>query len=214
LPHIATAALALGLLESFWLKHAGARWALRFILLELLLWQLFQPYINHPFPSRRWTAAATILNMSLTSGLLLAFWLALDLLIKQTTTTKVKAVLPTALSLLAAGSAISVVLAYSLVMAQLTGVLTACLAAVAVGCWLFNWRLSSATTPLITLLLALPWLSLYTTLPLLTVLLLALAPWLLLLRFEARPFWQQVTFPLLLTAMVTGMAVLNAWRLT
>jgi len=219
LPHVAVVALVLGLLEPMWAKNLVSRWSVRLVLLELLLWRLFQPFINHPFPSRSWSTAQTITNLLVTTLVIALFWTALDWLTRtqasENASPEREGTLPAAITLIAAGSAISVVLAHSLVMGQLTGVVAATLGAVAVVAWLFKGYLGQAATPLITMLLALPWLSLFTTLPGAAVIVLALAPWAFFIPVaESGSKWQRVIFKLGLVALPTFVAVFLAFQLS
>lgn len=212
LPHVTLAALALGLVEYYFLKNIIGRWALRLILIELLLWQIFQPFINHPFESRRWTGAETFSNLALTTAIIVIFWVGLDyLLSKKREANRDNAILPTALVLIATGSSLSVVISHSLVMGQLSGALTASLGAIMVLYWIIKTEsLPQSVTPLVTLLLALPWLSLYTKLPVLAVVLLALSPWFLIVLFEKRSLLQRSLFRLGLTAIPIVIATIIA----
>ncbi len=193
LPYITVAALALGIAEQLWLKNIFARWAVRLVLLVLLLVRLFQPFINHPFPNRSWSTGQTFTNLLITTLVISTFWLALDLLSrKERTASRENAIPITGLVAIVAASAIAVVLAHSLVMAQLTGAIAASLGAIMVLAWLTKTTgLNASITPLITLLLTLPWLSIYTTIPVISVILIALAPWLLLIDFKTKPLLQQ-----------------------
>lgn len=218
-PHITLAALLLGLVESRWLKQVGFKWGLRAILLTAFLWQIFQPFINHPFPSRSWTNAQTFWNLALSVLVIFIFWWGLDMLTRNSekfsNASRANAILPTGLMIIGAGSAISVILAHSLVMGQLTGAVTATLGAVAVVIWLFKAKpLSQTVTPLITMLLVLPWLSIYTSLPLWAVLALAVSPWLLVFLFEEKALLQRTFYRLGLVALPVLVAVIFAWQLS
>lgn len=221
-PHIATAALALGLLEQFWLKPQVLRWIVRIVLLELFLWRIFQPFINHPFPSRSWTNAQTALNLLATSLIILLFWWGLDYLLNRAAretkenpkSLKGNAILATGLMLIAASSSLSVVLSHSLVMGQLSGALTATLGALAVLAWIIRTAsLNPSLGPLICLLLTLPWLSIYTTLPTITVIFLALAPLALIPAFKDRPLIQEAALRLSLVSLPAVAAIITAWQL-
>lgn len=216
LPHVAVVALALGILEPLWHNNLFARWGVRLVLLELLLWRLFQPFINHPFPSRSWSTPETLTSFAVTTLLIAVFWLALDVLTRRQKAEQRQreAVLPAAITIIAAGSAISVVLAHSLVMGQLSGVVAATLGAVTVVAWLFKGHLGQAATPLITMLLALPWLSLFTTLPLPAVALLSLAPWLLLIPLGNPQPWQRILYKFSLAALPTFVALFLSFQLS
>jgi len=216
LPHIAIASLILGYLESFWFKNLIARWLPRLILLELFLWQIFQPFINHPFPSRAWTSSQTATNLIATSILIVIFWWGLDYLSSQTQDeNRANAILPTGLTMIAASSSLSVVLAHSAIMGQLSGVLTASLGAIAVVAWFRKSEsLTPSATPIITMLLVLPWLSIFNTLPVATVIILALSPWFLIFLFKQKSLVQQTAFRLALVLIPVVAAVFSAWQLS
>ncbi|MCA9835377.1 MAG: hypothetical protein KC422_00615 [Trueperaceae bacterium] len=220
LPHIAIVSLALGILEKFWFKQIIIRWVVRVILLELFLWRIFQPFINHPFPSRSWTGSQTFLNLLGTSLVIVLFWWGLDYLLTRAQnakpdSSKSHALLPTGLMLIGAGSSLSVVLAHSLIMGQLSGTLTATLGALAVLAWITAKQpLTASVSPLICLLYTLPWLSIYTTLPKPTVLVLALSPVVLIPLFKGRSLMQQTLFRLGLVALVVSISLLTAWQLS
>ena len=217
LPHAALVALGLGVLEPRWFGNLFARWGVRLVLINLLLWRLFQPFINHPFPARRWTTLQTLGNLTLISVTLVLFWWALDYLLsrrRELTPNRADAPVATALTVMVAGSAIGVVLAHSLIMGLLTGALTATLGAVAVVIWLFRGRLGVSASPLIAVLVALPWLSLYNTLPKPAVLVLALTPWLLVVPLERFPLWQRTLYQVGLVAVPTVLMLFLTFRLS
>ncbi len=219
LPHIAVAALLLGIIEKRWLNQNILRWALRVILLELFLWRIFQPFIHHPFPSRSWTTSQTALNLFGATVIIMGFWWGLDLLLARANKTKPEtsrttAILPTGLMILGAGSSLSVVLSHSLVMGQLSGTVTATLGALAVLAWISQKQtLKPSVSPLICLLFTLPWLSIYTTLPLISVIFLALAPFALIPNFKEQSISKQVAYRLMLVTIPVIAALLTAWKL-
>ena len=216
MPHIAIATLILGYAEQFWFKNLIARWLPRLILLELFLWQIFQPFINHPFPSRAWTNNQTATNLIATTVLIVIFWWGLDYLSSRPKDeNRSNAILPTGLMIIAAGSSLSVVLAHSAIMGQLSGGLTAALGAIAVVAWFSKSEsLPQSATPIITMLLVLPWLSLFNTLPVATVIIFALSPWFLVFLFEQKTLMQQSLFRLALVLIPVIAAVLSAWQLS
>lgn len=216
LPHVALVSLVLGFLESIWFKNSIARWAPRLILLELFLWQVFQPFINHPFPNRSWSNTQTATNLIISSLLIVIFWWGLDYLSSRSKAeSRANAILPTGLVMIATSSSLSVVLAHSAIMGQLSGVLTAALGAIAVVMWFSkNDSLPHTLTPLLAMLLILPWLSIYTTLPLVSVIILALSPWFLVYLFEQKPLVQQTVFRLGLVALPMVAALIATWQLS
>ena len=222
LPLIAILSLSLGLLETLWRKNLWALWGVRVVLLGTLLWRLFQPFINHPFERLRWSMLETSLNLLATTTVILIFWIALELLVaRQRASGAVAsgldsggAILVTALVIIGTGSSISVVLSHSLVMGQLTGALVAALGAVMVLMWFMRGSvLAPSVTPVITLLLALPWLSLYSTLPVVVVLLLAVSPYVLLVRFEKRSLLQRSVLNLISVTLPVIVMLIVAWRM-
>ena len=212
LPVVAVIALVLGLLETLWRSNPWVLWGVRLVVLELLLWRVFNPFLNHPFESRRWSLEQAFTNFALTTVVIVVSWWFLDRLftqgqVKQSAEGgRLRTVLPAALLVVMAGSSIGIVLAHSIIMAYLTAALTAAFGALAVLCLIMpGWRVPVSTSPLVILLLALPWLSVYGSLPVVSVLLLVAA--LGLLWGAARwlgsttPLWQRFVLPFVLTAL-------------
>ena len=204
LPVVAVGALVLGLLERLWRTNPWVLWGVRLVLLELLLWRIFNPFLNHPFESRRWGLEQAFTNFALTTAVVVVAWWLLDRLLTQENREEImgqRSVLPAALLVVMAGSSIGIVLAHSLVMALLTAAFTAAFGALAVLCFVVpGWRVPVSTSPLVVFLLALPWLSLYTTLPIVSVVLLVAA--LGLLRFRPTgATWQRFVVPFILAAV-------------
>lgn len=198
LPVVALLALGLGLLEPFYARNLLARWGVRLGLLNLLLWRLFQGQINHPFPDRAWSASTIITNFVLITLVVTVFWWALDYLLDREYQnldkdgSRARAVLPTALVFVLTGSALAVVFSKSAVMGQLTGALTAALGAVAVVAWLFKGGLGRSASPVIALITIVPWLSVFAgDIVVVSAIILALTPWLLVLPLGQLKIWQQ-----------------------
>ena len=212
LPVAALGALVLGLLERLWRTNPWALWGVRLVLLELLLWRIFTPFLNHPFESRRWGLEQAFTNFALTTVVIVVAWWFLDRLFVQDRVEnqeegkQLRTVVPAALLVVMAGSSIGIVLAHSLVMAFLTAALTAAFGALAVLCFIKpGWRVPVSVSPLVIFLLALPWLSLYTSLPVVSVLLLVAALGLLWLGAKwlgsSEPSWQRYVLPFVLAAL-------------
>ena len=211
LPVVAVVALVLGILETFWRSNPWVLWGVRLVVLELLLWRIFNPFLNHPFESRRWGLEQAFTNFALTTVVIVVAWWFLDKLFVQDRIEdreageRLRTVLPTALLVVMAGSSVGIVLAHSLIMALLTAVVTAAFGALAVLCLVVpGWRVPVSASPVVMLLLALPWLSIYSTLPVASVLLLVAtlgllwggARWL-----SSSPPWQRYVLPFALTAL-------------
>jgi len=209
LPVVAVIALILGLLETLWRTNPWVLWGVRLVVLELLLWRIFNPFLNHPFESRRWGLEQAFTNFALTTLVIVVTWWFLDRLFTQgqaeNQEERLRTVLPTALLVVMAGSSLGIVLAHSLIMALLTAVITAAFGALAVLCLVVpGWRVPVSASPVVLLLLVLPWLSIYNTLPIASVLLLVAA--LGLLWGGARwlsptASWQRYVLPFVLTIL-------------
>lgn len=219
LPIVALLALGLGLLEPLYSKNLLARWGVRLVLLNLLLWQLFQGQINHPFPARAWSPETILTNFALITLVVVVFWWALDYLLDreyqglEVDHTRSRAILPTAFTLLLSGTAVSVVLSKSAVMGQLVGGLTAAMGAVAVVAWLFKGGLGRSASPVIAFIVVVPWLSVFAlgfSVP--TVLILALTPWLLVLPLGNLKLWQQALAACGVVVLPTIAAVVIAFN--
>ena len=219
LPIVALLALGLGLLEPLYSKNLLARWGVRLVLLNLLLWRLFQGQINHPFPARAWSLETIATNFALITLVVVVFWWALDYLLDkehkglEADNTRSRAILPTALTLFLAGTAISVVLSKSVVMGQLVGGLTAAMGAVAVVAWLFKGGLGRSASPVIAFIVVVPWLSVFVlgfSVP--AVLILALTLWLLVLPLGNLKLWQQALAACGVVVLPTIAAVVIAFN--
>ena len=203
LPVVAAVALVLGLLETLWRSNPWVLWGVRLVLLELLLWRIFNPFLNHPFESRRWNLEQAFTNFALTTVVIVVAWWLLDrLLVREGEQgEQVRSVLPAALLVVMAGSSIGIVLAHSLVMALLTAAFTAAFGALAVLCLIVaGWRVPVSTSPLVVFLLVLPWLSVYSSLPVPSVLLLVAALGFLWFR-PTGATWQRFVLPFVLAAV-------------
>ncbi|MEZ4630308.1 MAG: hypothetical protein R2880_06325 [Deinococcales bacterium] len=83
LPHVAIAALVLGILERFYRHIPWLVWLLRLALAELFLWQLFIQRLTHPSPRVRWSGGEAFINFFVPTLVILAsFWLW-DRVLKQ-----------------------------------------------------------------------------------------------------------------------------------
>ena len=208
LPVVAVVVLVLGVLETFWRSNPWVLWGVRLVVLELLLWRIFDPFLNHPFESRRWGLEQAFTNFASTTIVIIVAWWFLERLFSQGQVEgdKSRTVLPAALLVVMAGSSVGIVLAHSLIMALLTAVVTAAFGALAVLCLVVpGWRVPVSASPVVILLLALPWLSIYSTLPVASVLLLVTALGLLWggVRWlgSSSPSWQRYTLPFVLTIL-------------
>ena len=219
LPLMALAGLALGLLEPLYANNLVARWGVRIALLEFLLWRIFQGQINHPFPNRGWSLDTTLTNFALITLVVAALWWALDYLLdreQQRPTednVRARAVLPTALTVIATGSALGVVFSKALVMGQLTGALTGALGAVAVVAWLFGGGLGRSASPVLALILIIPWLSVFAgDIVVISAIILALTPWLLAVPLSQLKPWQQAVAACGVVLLPTVTAVVIAFN--
>lgn len=164
LPHIATAALGLALIELLWAGRdnlSPLKWFVRLGLYCLFLWRLFLNRLTHPSENVRWSTNEAFINFLVPILVIFAFWFILDLILKReerlvanSQLSRKHAVIPTVFVLLATFSAISIVLSASGIIAQLLGVFTAALGAVMVLCW-FNpvYRVNSILSPVIAVIL-------------------------------------------------------------
>lgn len=160
LPHIASGALLLAIVELLWVNKnnlSPLKWIVRLGLFCLFLWRLFLNRLTHPSERVRWSTDEAFINFLVPILVIFAFWFILDLILKREDRLRVKdilsrkhAIIPTVLLLVTTFSAVSIVLSASGIIAQLLGVFTAALGAVMVLCW-FNpvHRLSYAVTPVI-----------------------------------------------------------------
>jgi len=160
LPHVATATLLLAIVELLWANRDGLsplKWLVRLGLFCLFLWRLFLNRLTHPSENVRWSTNEAVINFIVPILVIFVFWFILDLLLKREERlvaegilSRKHAIIPTVLLLIAAFSAVSVVISASGIIAQLLGVFTAALGAIMVLCW-FNpvHRLSTVVSPLI-----------------------------------------------------------------
>ncbi len=214
LPHVAIFALLLGLLENFWRKNLWVLWSVRLVLIELLLWRLFKSFfkVNPFFPERSWKVDDALINFGITTLVIVIFWLLLDILTKryELESSREKAILPSALVIITGGSALSIVLGHSLVNGQINGAFTAALGAVMVLSWLFKgWGLSTVATPIIALAQGVLWIGGYyfADLPVLSVILLTIAPLALIMPLSKLKPWQRATPQLVLVSVLVLSAV-------
>lgn len=160
LPHVATVALLLALVELLWANRdslSPLKWLVRLGLMCLFLWRLFLNRLTHPSERVRWSMDEAFINFLIPILIIFAFWFILDLILKReerlvvdTQPSRRHAIIPTVLVLLTTFSAISIVLSASGIVAQLLGVFTAAMGAVMVLCW-FNpqHRLGRVVSPVI-----------------------------------------------------------------
>ncbi len=160
LPHLATGALLLALLELLWANRVNLsplKWIVRLGLFCLFLWRLFLNRLTHPSERVRWATDEAFINFLVPILVIFAFWFILDLILKreeglalENNISRKHAIIPTTLVLITTFSAISIVLSASGIVAQLLGVFTAALGAVMVLAW-FNpvYRLTTASSPVI-----------------------------------------------------------------
>lgn len=216
LPYVTVLALGLGFLENFWRKNFGVRWIIRLILLEMLLWQLFQNFLKSDppfFPNPIWNSRDIFINFGLTTFVTVVFWLLLDILTNrysQLKNSREPAILTSALVIITTASALNIVLGHSLIDGLLTSALAASLGTVMVFSWLFKkWQLSIVAIPVIVLLQGMLWISgkHFADLPTLSLLMLAFAPAVLLIPLGKMRFWQRAILQLLLLSLFVGGAI-------
>ncbi len=185
MPWISLIALALVWLEPS-LKNTYLRWGLRLILFELFLYQIFQPFINHPFASKRWSLSTTAQRMFLTTLVVFIFFFLIDYLCSRNNDKKYDtATMLGFLTIMAVGSSLALVQSESLVMGQLSAVVAAVLGVLSFINFIFpnDFKLSNAS-PVIVVLMILPWLAIYKTLSIFSILILVLSPLILFIRYK------------------------------
>ncbi len=185
MPWASLIALALLWLEPI-LKNSFLRWGFRFILFELFLYQVFQPFINHPFASKRWSLATTAQNMLITTLVVFIFFFLIDYLCsKDNDNSYNTATMLGFITIIAIGSSLSLVQSESLVMGQLTAIVAAVLGVLSFINFILpnDFKLNNLS-PVIVILLVLPWLAIYKTLSIFSILILVLSPLILLIKFK------------------------------
>lgn len=203
--HLAILGALAGLVEVLWPDKTGPRWAARAVLAALVLGLLLRSVMEHT-----WEGGEIALNLAVLFAAFLGLAAFIDALERPTKSFEA----PFLLVLLGSAAAGALVLAHSAFLGQLMGSLTATLGALGVAALIRpEIRLRDGAVPVFAAVFAGLVLCshYYATLPLVSAVLLVLAPlaaWLGGLGVMAqRPAWQILVVRSLLLLLVAGLAV-------